>query len=356
VIRPIQYLRGIAALSVVWLHALTMMDGFTDVFGPPRFGSSGVHIFFVISGFIMVITTMGKPTTAGEFLHLRIVRVVPLYWLATLLMVGCAILGAFKKLQFSPVTVAKSLLFIPYGHEPVLVPGWTLNYEMFFYALFALSLTLPKRARLPSLIAGMLGLVVAGHVLHPANPIAQTYTSSILLEFLAGSVIAYLWINQKLNVSLPISVGAIAIGTAVLFGWNESMLFGCSELVGSALVVAGCLQPSIRGIKNALLLVLGDASYSIYLTHPFTLAALRVVWLRLVPHVSLASVISFMALALIASAVGGFAVFRVVEKPLTSMLRGKLGRRAGPLIPNSPETRMAPTSVDGGQATLDLRE
>src|ERR1700688_4257068 len=77
-IRPIQYLRGIAALSVVWLHALTMMDAFTAEIGPPRFGSSGVHIFFVISGFIMFMTTAGKPMAASEFMRLRIIRVVPL--------------------------------------------------------------------------------------------------------------------------------------------------------------------------------------------------------------------------------------------------------------------------------------
>jgi exopolysaccharide production protein ExoZ len=320
-IRPIQYLRAIAALSVVWLHGLTMMDGFTDKIGAPQFGSSGVHIFFVISGFIMLMTTAGKPMAAGEFIRHRILRVVPLYWLATLLMVGCALLGAFKKLQFSAVTVAKSLLFIPYGHEPVLVPGWTLNYEMFFYALFALSLTLPKRARVPALVASMLGLVVAGHMVDPAGPIAAAYTSPMLLEFLAGSVIAYLWLNQKLTLSLPASLGAMAIGTAVLFGWGESLLFGYSELIGSALVVAGCLHASIREIKSPLLLALGDASYSIYLTHPFTLAALRVVWMREVPHVSLASVIAFMAIALIASASAGWLCHWLVERPVTERLR-----------------------------------
>jgi exopolysaccharide production protein ExoZ len=334
VIRPIQYLRGIAALSVVWLHALTMMDGFTNEIGSPRFGGSGVHIFFVISGFIMLLTTVGKPIGAGEFFRLRVVRVVPLYWLATLLMVVCAMLGLFKKLQYSPSTLVESLLFIPYGNEPILRPGWTLNYEMFFYALFALSLTLPKRARLPSLGAGLLALVVVGFAFHPEDPIIHAYTSPVLLEFLTGSVIAYMWINRRLNAWIPLSVGAIAIGTAVLFGWGEPLLgYDTSKLLGSTLVVAGCLHPSIAKMKSALLLALGDASYSIYLTHLFTLAALRVVWLHLVPHVSLASVTAFMAIALITSAVGGFAVYLWVEKPLTSMLRGALGRRVDPLVP-----------------------
>lgn len=330
-IRPIQYLRGIAALTVVWLHALTMMDGFTGVLGAPLFGSSGVHIFFVISGFIMLMTTMGKETTAGEFIRHRIVRVVPLYWAATLLMVGCALIGAFKKLQFSSVTLAKSLLFIPYGQEPVLGPGWTLNYEMFFYAMFALSLILPKRARLPSLAAAMVGLVIAGYVLHPTGPVLSAYTSPMLLEFLAGSVIAYLFLNQNLKLQLWISLGAIVLGTAVLFGLGKP-LFGFSELIGAVLIVMGSLNASIMRLKSAWLLALGDASYSIYLTHLFPLAALRVLWLHFSPHVSILTVSAFMAMSLAASAVFGLVAHYLVEKPLTRQLRQTRRERPTPVL------------------------
>src|SRR5229473_1548571 len=148
VIRPIQYLRAIAALMVVWHHSLIQVPGVAQFIALPEFGPSGVDIFFVISGFIMLVITAGKEVTPAEFIRQRVIRVVPLYWLTTLLMLGCAVVvpTAFKTLQFSPAAVAKSLLFVPYdslsfpGHAwPVLVPGWTLNYEMFFYGLFAAS-------------------------------------------------------------------------------------------------------------------------------------------------------------------------------------------------------------------------
>ena len=87
-LRPIQYLRGIAALTVVWLHALTMMDGYTAFFGQPVFGNAGVDVFFVISGFIMLLTTWDRQITAAKFFRLRILRIVPLYWGATLLTVA----------------------------------------------------------------------------------------------------------------------------------------------------------------------------------------------------------------------------------------------------------------------------
>lgn len=327
-IRSIQYLRAIAALSVVWLHALSMMTGFTDVLGPPRFGGSGVDLFFVISGFIMLVTTHEKPIRSGEFFALRIIRVVPLYWFTTLLMVGCAtfIPGTFRKLQFSGTTLIESLLFIPYEHGPVLAPGWTLNYELFFYAIFALSLSLPKRLRLPGLFLCLTILVLTGYVLHPGNPILRAYTSAILLEFLAGSIIAYAWIHQKLRIGLTVSLLAIGTGMFLLFPPEEASLFGHSHLVGATLVVAGCLHPAIRGIKNRLFLSLGNASYSIYLTHLFVLAALRVVWMRLVPGATLEAAYAFMALALAGSSAGGWICYRVIERPMTTRLQ-KLVKR-----------------------------
>jgi exopolysaccharide production protein ExoZ len=92
-------------------------------------------------------------------------------------------------------------------------------------------------------------------------------------------------------------------------------------MLGSLLVVIGCLHPMFGTWKNRLFLSLGDASYSIYLTHPFALAALRVVWARMVPHVSVTSAIAFMAIALLTSAALGWLCYRLIEKPITERLR-----------------------------------
>jgi len=89
-IRSIQYLRALAALMVVWVHSLYMIPGVAEEFNAPNFGGAGVDLFFVISGFIMVVTTAEKDVTPMEFFCRRIVRVVPLYWLATLAMIAGA--------------------------------------------------------------------------------------------------------------------------------------------------------------------------------------------------------------------------------------------------------------------------
>ena len=111
-IRPIQYLRALAALSVVWGHSLYSIQGVAQQLGAPWFGASGVDLFFVISGFIMVVTTDRADVTPLRFLALRIVRVVPLYWLATLAWIACTALA--ESTAYPPGAIIKSLLFVPY--------------------------------------------------------------------------------------------------------------------------------------------------------------------------------------------------------------------------------------------------
>ncbi|MEY2952412.1 MAG: hypothetical protein RLZZ401_499, partial [Pseudomonadota bacterium] len=89
----IQYLRGVAALLVVWHHAGGQVPGISQFLPERGFGVSGVDLFFVISGFIMVLTTEGKSVTPWQFLQRRLVRVVPLYWPLT---ITVAVLATLK--------------------------------------------------------------------------------------------------------------------------------------------------------------------------------------------------------------------------------------------------------------------
>ena len=112
-------------------------------------GQAGVDVFFVISGFIMWMVT-AEPVGPAQFLWHRVVRIVPLYWIATLIM------AAHRSSSVSDTV--NSLLFWPYRDAndelwPVLVQGWTLNFEMFFYLLFAAALIIPRRFQLLSLTA-----------------------------------------------------------------------------------------------------------------------------------------------------------------------------------------------------------
>jgi exopolysaccharide production protein ExoZ len=324
VIRPIQYLRALAAMMVVWGHSVYIIPGIAERLGEPYFGASGVDLFFVISGFIMVVTTSRTEFTPQKFFLLRSIRVVPLYWLATLAWIAYMVFQhSFQGLY--PAAIAQSLLFIPYispgfprGVWPILANGWTLNYEMFFYALFALSLAAPARVRLPALSVTLVSLVVIGKVFGPfAHPVAATYSSPYLLEFVAGIILAQSWLRGGSRDSLPLSLFLIVFGFYCL----RSLSSHLTVLGGAFLVVAGCLHPKVCAIQNRPLLELGNASYSIYLTHQFVLEALAWSWMQVFPLVTWTSSVFFTSLALVLCALAGYLCYRFIERPLTSRLR-----------------------------------
>ncbi len=330
VILPIQYLRGVAASMVVWHHAAGQIAGMSTLV-PWVFGGSGVDLFFVISGFIMVVTTADGRIGPVEFWRRRVVRVVPLYWLLTLLMVAVALLAPslFKTLKVAPATLLQSLLFIPHFSRsfpdmvwPLLVPGWTLNFEMFFYAVFGVTLFLPARHRLLPLVALFVLLVAVGFAFGPfASAAAQTYTHPMLLEFAAGAVVATWWLSGRWRLPRTVSFALIGAGAVLLVLRDQEPFGAAPQIVGAVMVVVGALDARFATWKSPLLQALGDSSYSLYLTHIFTLGALRVVWGKLTSAApTLAATLVFMLVSLCVCAVVGWCVYRWVETPLLERL------------------------------------
>lgn len=321
VVLSIQYLRCIAAMLVVWQHAAGQVAAIDF-----QFGANGVDLFFVISGFVMVATTAGRETRPAAFMRRRLLRIVPLYWMLTSAMVSVSLMvpGTFSSLVVETDTFFKSLLFIPHFSAsfpdqvlPLLAPGWTLNFEMYFYLVFALSLVLPESRRIAALVAFFGASAALGWVFGPFDTAwGQTYTSPLLLEFVAGALIARAWLAGRLNLSVHLSVAAVVLGFVALL-FVDMGVEGLSELVGASLVVIGALNKTLAGWRHELLLKLGDASYSIYLTHLFTLAAVRVTLGQLVPPgPNLAIDWFFMGLGPVASAAVGYMTYLCVEKPL----------------------------------------
>ena len=347
-IRPIQYLRAVAAMMVVWIHASYVIPGMAERVGAPYFGGSGVDLFFVISGFIMVVTTARNDVTPQKFFMLRIIRVVPLYWVTTLAVVACEAGGGCAPFETSfrdphpPIAIAKSLLFVPFswlgdakGLWPILANGWTLNYEMFFYALFALSLAAPRRVRLPVLGVTLGSLVVIGRVFGPfSSPLASFYSSPLLLEFVAGMILAHGWLRDGWRIGLTLSLLLIVFGFYCMGALHSRPVI----MGGAFIAVAGCLNPRICAIQNRPLLELGNASYSIYLIHQFVLEALAWPWTRLFPRITWVSSVFFVALALVLCAVAGWLCYRFIEHPMTTQLR-KLVKASGNYLRSQTSSR-----------------
>lgn len=226
--------------------------------------------------------------------------------------------------DIEPAHIVRSLLFLPYtNHEggvfPVLVQGWTLNYEMFFYALVALTLFLPERVRLWSLSAALALLVLAGLALRPQAPAAQTYTDPMLLEFLGGVWLGRAWEKDWLNGAglgwLAILAGASALIAQHLLGLSyqpRALMWGAPAL----LIVAGALMLERSGAvgKSGALRLLGDASYAIYLVHG--LLAGFVNWFLPATVPGLRGLTT-----LVGAIIAGIVIHKLFERPVTRWLR-----------------------------------
>jgi exopolysaccharide production protein ExoZ len=324
--QSIQYLRGVAALMVVAFHVTPSKAGLI--------GAAGVDIFFVISGFIMWVVSTARETTAGEFLSHRILRVVPLYWAFTLLLAGtaAAVPSAFSRLQLTADHLLMSLAFIPYLDAstgkitPLLVQGWTLNYEMFFYVVMAVALLFPRRSQLAIIAFVLLSLPVVGMMV-PLRPVlVRPYTDPLLLEFLAGLGIGVLW-SRGLLPGKSWAMGLVAVSIAgfvlaAMAGEDAERYRVLTWGIPSGLLVLGLLsiESSVGILKFRLGALIGDASYSIYLSHTFVISIASKLLADVIadPGVRTAWFVSIMPPL---CTLGGILAYKFVELPTLKRLR-----------------------------------
>jgi len=255
----IELMRFIAAMCIVLVH--------TPGLG---IGHFGVDLFFVISGYVMMLST---EVSARHFFLKRCIRILPTYYLCTLLVFVIALLSPSllnsTTADFSHLF--KSLLFIPFdkngtGHFPVLFLGWTLNYEMYFYALFGLSLLASHRYR--GLICSCL-LLVGLFVFSNADslPLAA-YKDAVIVEFSLGILVYFLFHKRELLQALGVAL-FIALGLLI----SDATLSHRAISAGApaALVLLISMQASKQFRLPAFVATLGAASYALYLTHPYVI-------------------------------------------------------------------------------------
>ncbi|SFN47809.1 Peptidoglycan/LPS O-acetylase OafA/YrhL, contains acyltransferase and SGNH-hydrolase domains [Chryseobacterium oleae] len=276
----LQILRGISALLVCCFHFKEYIN-FKDLpIGNILFakGSIGVSVFFVISGFIMAFTTLKKDFsihTSKEiklFYKRRIIRIVPLYFL---LSAGWMIIGGTLMFYFHGEGLRRlihSVLFLPQKDTfPVLYLGWSLNYEMFFYLIFGLSLFF-KKGRYIFISVFFIATYMAGLLFPTENAYLKMVSSHLNLYFVVGILFALLL--DKISIrkiwAQVLCTAGILLFSAFLFNFivisnSLLVLFVVSLFVLSFLL----LDYTLHFKGNRLLIFLGDISYSLYLSHPF---------------------------------------------------------------------------------------
>jgi peptidoglycan/LPS O-acetylase OafA/YrhL len=348
VLYNLHLLRVIAALGVVYFHTTSDAGLKLDW----DVGSRGVDVFFVISGFIIAYIGTSKP---DQFFVRRLIRVVPFYWAATLVVFAMVLRypALFHSTTASVPHLLSSLVFLPREAatgemSPTLVLGWSLNFEMFFYVWFALSLRISPRWS-PVVCSGwLIALMIAIHAIGSTNDIAQFYARPIVLEFCYGIAAFYVlqWCSARrdrlaqlpglkwaLLVVLAGSLIAIAVFEQYFRDSGRQILPG---IPSSRHIVAGI--PSFFVVTSALLLervfglstrnrviyLLGEASYIIYLVHPYIIfTVLRKVF----PHASSlpSPALAGLILGLLAlTSVIAIAIHVWFEKPVMAFLRARL--------------------------------
>lgn len=263
----IQLLRAIACIFVVLCHTQA-----TNI------GSWGVDIFFVISGFMLMYSTHSN---GDKFFWKRTKKIVPLYWFMTIVtsILICLVPWLFNSYEFKWEYLMKSLFFIPYQHNGIVQPvyglGWTLNYEVFVYLVFGISMHISHkyRAAITSIVCIILTIVGEGI----SEPILISfYGSGVLVEFVAGMALYYIIgrLNGEINTYLCLGMILISFALFVLAGSVSrylNIVFAVVAFVG-AWKLGECMNGDKLTVK--MLVCVGNASYCVYLTHIY---AVRIV-------------------------------------------------------------------------------
>jgi peptidoglycan/LPS O-acetylase OafA/YrhL len=339
----VQALRAIAAVSVAFVH--TANDAVTAGSDPAGVIESvvrampwvaGVDIFFVISGFVIIHASgslFAQPGGWARFLRRRLTRIVPLYWaltalfLLTLVLRPMAVRGDIGGAGY----ILASFLFLPWPRpdglmEPALGLGWTLNYEMFFYLVLTPFLLLRRgRAVLASGLA-LCVLVAAGRYAG-FGPQLAFWSDPIILEFVIGMGLA-LAVDAGLRLPGWLRLILIAAAIAILHqqaggpGISRVLSFG---LPGALLVMAAVTgrAPRPGSWPTRTLIRLGDASYAMYLFHPFVMRGATLVSAHLGRRSETSGILTVL-LSLIVAQLCALAINAWFERNVTALLRRRL--------------------------------
>ena len=332
-------LRGIAVLMVLIYHigVYEVKSGGDYILGPhAKTGAAGVDLFFVISGFVMITISsrIGRgDDRPGEFLLRRIFRIYPLYWFYTAIAFTVFRLSpnlANREGGISTTSPLKSLLLFPDTGAPLVGQGWTLIHEMYFYIGFGLILFGRKEDRGKWLAAWAAVIVVVCYFWQPSwNALSPSFRvcaelifNPLTLEFLGGCMLAFVTASGFKRMGKTSFIFGLAMlatsGFVPSSSCGREFIYGIPAMMIAYGAVA--MEKSFGDSGPNFLKEIGDASYSIYLSHISCLSACLLVWKPLKIAGPIDNVI-FIFLATVVCLGGGIFSYRFIEVPMQRMIR-----------------------------------
>ena len=261
-------------------------------------GTFGVDIFFVVSGFIMMYVTQ---STAKHFFVKRLIRIVPLYWLATIVRFALSPSPIYEQ-PFKWMLLVKSLLFFPpikegnYG-QPIFNVGWTLNHEMAFYLLFTAACAVSVRNR-GIIASGFLVVWTASIKIFELPYFHPTLPLEFILGIIAFEIIRYAHVRKETERTKPVKItfNSVLIILCAVSLWfmtsNPAMkiIYGMGEwqhirplvlgIPAMILVCAFCIFMKDKKTPK-FLAFFGNISFSCYLLHVYVIAFTKLILVKL---------------------------------------------------------------------------
>ena len=329
-INNVQGLRAYAALAVVVYHTGYIVPYMLQL------GNFGVDLFFVISGYIMARIC---ETNTQYFLRRRLIRIIPPYWLCTMALFLFALHWPRLLLSTHPSVgdLVRSLLFIPYYKvgliRPVLYVGWSLNFEMLFYVLVAISITLLPRHPLVLTAALIVALHLVCRPLVAMGAVPDCYSDIRMFEFLLGLGVYEIArrvpgaVARRFRPSSLVLLLASLAGIILLQGkfqgarleWAYMQIFSASTVLAASLVSQGGWD-----LRTGWIVLVGDASYILYLTHAYLLNLADRVLRQHVPWLRIDEFFGCVTVTIVCAAVA-VALHLKLEKPTVAYLNQRFG-------------------------------
>ncbi|OAI04486.1 acyltransferase family protein [Methylomonas methanica] len=284
----LQAIRAFAALAVMLFHGTEMLSerlGYLFVSNVFVAGFSGVDIFFVLSGFIIFYTS-SSGIDFYRFIQKRFIRIYPIYWLVTMLLVGWFFASPSPEQSYKGDlrVILGSLSLFP-QKQYVMGVAWTLTYEVIFYLVFAFTyFKSPVYLFFTFLI--WIAVIFSCNLFNIKSGYLaiDMLVNPIILNFALGCLIAYAYKRHSIYKN------------AVWFFWFGVFLFALTwayyyylKLADSTVFEGEMARVYLFGVPAAILIFgalhisasvprvlvyLGDASYSLYLLHGTVLSML----------------------------------------------------------------------------------
>lgn len=340
----IQVCRGLAAVVVVLAHLHDVEGKYckTNLMGLFQFGVLGVDLFFVISGIVMASITKGKfgdPTYAGTFIYHRVARIFPVFWIYTTIVLSAYLYNPnlINAGSGHQANILASYFLIPTHRAMLVMQGWTLSYELYFYLVVFTLILVATRRSLPWML-GVWALLIGGCAPFARDtnvPVLQLVFNPLALEFIAGFVLYYFYhearharaVGVVLLSLAAIWLASIIIWTADGSGWDgaiiEQSLWGRPACFGlfAVLFIFGMIELERSELirYSRFLESIGDWSYSIYLSHIIVIEAVARILRRLAmggtPSILEIDLISIPAVLLV-----GYCSYTLIERPLIALM------------------------------------